>query len=155
MIIKIRCMMRGVMSFAYFPGSTAHKRLMEIARRMHARVATNFNGVTINGTNILYRHGTAYLQPMHGHKYPRWSWKKPFGKPSDLRTVDYVLLCGPEVGQADEAFFLFTSREAFDLRRAWPDVLNVAALPVHDARAARDKILKHQRTLREVIRTVS
>lgn len=69
--------------------------------------------------------------------------------------MDYVLLYGPEVGQADEAFFLFTMRDAFDLRRVWPDVLNVAAMPLNEARAARDKILKHQRTLREVIRTVS
>lgn len=142
------------MTLAYFRGSTAHRNLIAIARRMHAKVAEDFSGVILDGTNILYRHGHAYLQPMRGKKYPRWHWKKPFGKESDWRLVDYVLLHGPELGQYDEAFFLFTVREARRLATSWRDNLNVSAEPIRESRTERDAILKHQRTLREVIRTV-
>lgn len=143
------------MPTAYFRGSTAHKHLMEIAHRMHASVARDFSGITLNGANILYRHGFAYIQRMHGKSYPRWAWKTPFGKESDWRQVDYVLLYGPEISDADEAFFLFTVKEARSIAKSWRDALNVAALPIRKNRSSRDEILKHQRTLREVIRTVS
>jgi len=142
------------MPLAYWPGSSTEKRLKEIAKRMRAKVATDFSGVILKGTNILYRRGTAYVQKRRSKKYPRWNWKKPFGKPSDWRLVDYVLLHGPEIGEADEAFFLFTVKEARDLTRVWTN-LNVAATPIAETRVERDKILKHQRTLREVIRTVA
>lgn len=143
------------MALAYFPGSTTHKHLIEITRRMHARVSSEFSGITLNKTNILYRHGFAYIQRMRGKDYPRWTWKKPFGKESDWRVVDYVLLYGPEIGESDEAFFLFTVKEARNLAKLWRDVMNVAAVPIAEVKVSRDAILKHRRTLREVIRTVS
>lgn len=140
---------------AYFLGSTTHIHLSEIAKRMHGKVAASFSGIIVGDVYILYRYANAYLQPMRGKKYPRWHWKKPFGKESDWRLVDYVLLHGPEIGQYDEAFFLFTVREARRLATSWRDNLNVSAEPIRESRTERDAILKHQRTLREVIRTVS
>jgi len=143
------------MPLAYWPGSSTEKRLKEIAKRMRAKVATDFSGVILKGTNILYRRGAAYIQKRRSKKYPRWNWKKPFGKPADWRLVDYVLLHGPEIGQADEAFFLFTVEEAENFYREWRNGLNVPADPISVPRDNRNLILEHQRTLREVIRTVA
>ena len=105
-------MMVGVMGLAYWPGSSTEKRLKEMAKRLRGKIATEFSGVTVGGVKVLCRTATAYMQPSRGEKYGRWHWKVPFGREADWRKVDYVLLHGPEMGQYDEAFFLFTVREA-------------------------------------------
>lgn len=137
-----------------FYGGYAHGHVKRIAARLGGRVAADFYGITIGGWNVLFRQGYPYFQVTRGHKYARWNWKTPFGRPADWRAVDYVLLCGPEIGEARETFFLFRVKDAAALGRAWPDQLNIGTDP-RVMRGQRDKIWKHRVTLTELRRRLA
>jgi hypothetical protein len=137
-----------------FRNSFADKHLRAFARRIGGSASTDFYGFTLGPSRVLYRHGYAYYQPRRGKRYARWNWKLPFGREADWRVVDFVLLYGPKIAQADEAVFLFTVSEARRLARAWPSQLNMSPEPERMS-GGRDRIWERNKvTLAEARRRI-
>ncbi len=138
------------MGFPYIRDSFGYKRLLKIAKRLDGHVAAEFFGITVGNVNVLYRHGTEYMQPRKGREYGRWNWDIPFGREADWEKVDYVLLHGPKTDDAKETFFPATVNEARRFAEEWPIKLNFQAHPLRNPCGMRAEFWKLRSSLREV-----
>jgi hypothetical protein len=124
---------------AYYPGSTAAKRLEEFCQRLNTEPSYEFYGFAIRKKKVLFRRGLPWLAKTPAGKSWRWHFKKPFV----AEGVDYILLQGPEAGEFREKLFLFTQNEAQAFKRIWPKDLDIPADPDSPMRGGRQTIWDH------------